>query len=280
MKFSVLISVYDKETPRFFKEALESVVEQTLKPDEIVVVKDGRLTDGLEEVLQTFERENEPLVKIVPLEKNGGLGEALRIGVWHCSHPVIARMDSDDISLPHRFKTQIDYLKTHEDVDLVGGWISEFDENDSRRHTRTVPTGYETIRRRARYRNPLNHVSVMFRKQAVLKSGNYQTCLWNEDYYLWIRMLSRGCRIENIPEVLLDVRTGKGMYRRRGGRDYIMNEVKFQRMILESGFISRSEFVFNVSSRTFVRVLPNDVRSLIYTRMLRKKPVVPQAAGE
>ena len=271
LQFSVLMSVYKNEKPNYLREALDSIVNQTLMPDEIVVVKDGLLTEELDAVIDEYVEGYHEFFKVVSFEKNRGLGLALKDGVLACSYEYIARMDSDDISRPNRFKKQIEYLKENPRIALLGTWIKEFsnDKNNSDTITK-LPCGYQEIVEFAKSRNPFRHMTVFFKKQAVLDSGNYRDFLWFEDYDLWVRVILNDYEVDNLPEFLVDVRAGNDMFARRGGWKYLKQDVKFQKFLLESKFITAFTFVKNVVVRSVVRLAPNGVRVFVYKRLLRR----------
>lgn len=270
MKFSVLCSVYFKEKPEYLKGAIDSIINQTVKPSEIVLVKDGKLTKELDKIINDYDASNYGLFKIITLEKNVGLGEALRIGVNSCSNEIIARMDTDDICVPDRFEKQIKFLAKHPEVDLVGSYISEFEDNiNNIIALRKVPVTVEEVNAFAKTRNPLNHMTVMYKKSSIISVGNYKSFLWNEDYYLWVRLINNNKKIMNIPEPLVYARAGSEMYQRRGGLKYVKNEVRLQKEFLNMGFINLPKFISNVTKRTIVRVVPNNLRSYIYRKFLR-----------
>jgi glycosyltransferase involved in cell wall biosynthesis len=271
MEFSVLMSVYFKEKPEFLKEAIRSTLEQTLPPNEIVIILDGKLTDALYETLDNFKKEKPGLFKFVQLEVNKGLGKALEIGINECKYNVIARMDTDDICHPERFEKQINFLIQNPDIDVVGSWIGEFDENPNEISTiRRVPLTSKEIIRYAKRRNPINHMTVMYRKNAVLGVGNYQPFLWNEDYYLWVRMLKARKKFANIPEILVYARTGNEMFKRRGGLKYLKQDIHLQKEFLKMDFVTKKEYYGNVLVRGFVRILPNNFRGKLYKTLLRR----------
>jgi glycosyltransferase involved in cell wall biosynthesis len=256
-KFSVLISVYYKETPLFLDEALTSIEKQTLKPNEIVLVKDGPLTEALNEVVENHAQNATITYKIVNLEKNMGLGMALRKGLIACQYPWIARMDSDDISVDDRFEKQVAYLNRDQDVDVLGSWIEEFGEkaNDEIVYRKT-PCKHDDIVQFAKYRNPLNHVTVMFKKSAVVETGGYEDMNGFEDFYLWVRMMQKGYLFANIDEVLVKVRTGRDMLARRHGWKYFKKEISFNRAVNSLGFYSNFESIRNILIRGIPRLLP------------------------
>lgn len=272
MKFSVLLSVYKNEKPSYLKCALESIVRQTLMPNEIVIIEDGPLTEELYSVIKEFEQ-LAPVEEIrrVIFDTNRGLGLALRDGLRACSYEYVARMDTDDIALPHRFEQQVAFLEQNPGIALVGCWIKEFKENPDLPDTITkLPLEHNAIAEYAKTRNPFRHMTVMYKKSAVLNSGNYRDFPLFEDYDLWIRMLQKGYAMANLPECLVMVRADDDMFARRGGISYIDKEIAFQRFMYRSGFIGMQIFLSNLVVRTLVRLLPNGIRVMIYKKVLRQ----------
>lgn len=270
MKFSVLMSVYYKESPEFLKTAIESVINQTVMPSEIVCVKDGKLTDELESVLEKFDNDHKGLFKFLSFDVNQGLGKALKQGVEACSYEIIARMDTDDIATCNRFEKELSVMM-EKNLDMVGSNILEFDGDiNNVISERLVPMTFENIKQYAKKRNPFNHMTVMYKKQAVLKAGNYKDFLWFEDYNLWVRMIISGAKMYNIQEGLVYARTGANMFERRGGILYIKREYKMQKDMLEMKFISFTRFSINMTTRSLVRIMPNSFRKFIYMGILRK----------
>lgn len=270
MNFSVLLSVYRKEQPAYLRQSLDSIFTQTLLPDEVVLVKDGLLTDALDEVVEEYCRKYS-VIKIVPLTENQGLGRALNEGLKHCSYDLVARMDTDDVAKPERFEKQIAVFCAHPEVDVVGAWIDEFEGNIGNViSVRKLPEKHWKVLRYARLRCPENHPVTMFRKSAVLNAGGYIHFPLFEDYYLWVRMLMNGACFYNIPESLLYFRFSPDMFKRRGGWKYACDEFRFQRMLWKQGFVSMGCFLQNVFIRFTVRIIPNKLRTLLYKRALRK----------
>jgi glycosyltransferase involved in cell wall biosynthesis len=263
------MAVYGKESPAFLRDSLASLGAQTRLADEIVIVQDGPLGKPLEETIASFQS-SLPIV-LVGLPVNVGLGAALRMGLSQCRGKFVARMDSDDLSLPWRFEKQLDFLQRHTGVDVVGSAIAEFEENWSEpRFIRRLPAAGEELLRFAKIRNPLNHMTVMFRRNAVLAAGSYQSCKGFEDYHLWVRMLLRGSSLHNLAEILVLARCGNGMLSRRGGFVYFMQEMNVQRLLLSMGFLNVFEAARNAVIRGPVRLVPNAIRSLVYQLFLRK----------
>lgn len=270
IKFSALLSVYIKEIPNNLDLALESITDnQSLKPNEIVLIKDGKLTDELEKIIDKYINKYPTLFKIVAFEKNRGLGEALRVGVLECSYEYIARMDTDDIAKSDRFEKQIRFLRENPNIDIVGSHITEFiDTTDNIICEKRVPL--DNIEKYIRHRSPLNHPTVVFKKSSVLEVGNYIEIPFNEDIYLWARMVAGGKKIANIDESLLYFRTTDDTYKRRGGIKYIKSEYKIQKELLRLRIINLPTFIFNICSKSVVRLLPNSIRKMIYMKVLRK----------
>lgn len=273
MEFSVCTSVYRNDKTEFVRGALDSMlVNQSVKPSEIVLVQDGPVPDNLSSLLSEYESDYPEVMHIIRLEKNGGLGNALKLGVENANNAIIARMDSDDICLPDRFEKQLAYLEAHPECDIVGGQMTEFiDTPDNVVGRREVPLTNEEIYDYMKSRCALNHVTVMFRKESVLKAGNYQDWFWNEDYYLWVRMMMAGCKFANIPDVAVNVRSGSDQYARRGGKKYFDSEIGIKKLMLQNGLISRKEYVVNYIQRFIIQLLlPNSVRGWVYRTFARK----------
>lgn len=269
-KYSVLMSVYDREDPKYLKLSIESILGQTLKPDEFVIVCDGKLTSELTDVLETFITEYGELIKLVQLPENKGLGIALNEGLAHCSNETVARMDSDDISAPDRMERQIKVLN-EKGLDIVSGTVTEFaNDINEQLGRRDLPATQEEILKFARRRNPFNHPAVVYKKSSVEKAGGYQDFKFFEDYYLWIRMLLNGCEAANIKETVVYMRVGNGMYKRRGGISYAKQIIKFRWFMLKSGFSGIMDFIITAGGHTVVALVPNAVRGFIYERVLRK----------
>ncbi len=275
IKYSVLISVYAKERPDYLRAALRSMIGQTLRPEEIVLVCDGPLTDGLEEVLK--DREISKYLRLVRLEKNLGLGAALSEGLKHCGCEWIARMDSDDISSADRCRLQLEYIEKHPDIDALSGTVAEFsgetlDAEDAKKAVisyKKVPGSWDEIERYIRKRNPLNHPCVMFRKSSVIRAGSYKTCPLFEDYDLWVRMYMDGCRMANLDEILLYMRVND-VHKRRGGTSYAGNIIKFWKSMYRRGMITYPEYISQAAARVIVSLLPNGLRKILYDKKLRE----------
>lgn len=274
MDFSICMSVYKSDNPDYVQMALDSIlVHQSVKPSEIVLVQDGPISEELSQLLSKYEEKYNGIVSVIRLEENKGLGNALRIGVENAKNILIARMDSDDICLPDRFEKQLAFLSEHTEVDIVGGQMTEFiDTPDNIVGRREVPLSNIDIYKYMKSRCALNHVTVMFRKEAVVKVGNYQDWFWNEDYYLWVRMILAKCVFANLPDVLVNVRSGADQYTRRGGKKYFKSEIGIKKLMLKEGLITKTQFVINYVERLIIQlILPNRVRGWVFRKFARNK---------
>ena len=272
-KFTAVISVYIKDNPEYFDRALKSITtEQTKQPDELLIVADGPLTAELDKVIAKYQTSLGEKCRVHRCERNGGHGEARRFAVSTASNPIVAVMDSDDVSSPDRFESQLSYLASHPDCDVVGGQITEFvDSEENIVGTRVVPLTHEEVASYLKSRCPMNHVTVMMRTKSVIAAGNYQDWHYDEDYFLWVRMTLAGCNFANLPDVLVNVRVGADMYQRRGGWKYFKSEAKLQKYMLEHKLIGFPRYVYNVLGRFTVQVaMPNWLRGFVFQKLFRK----------
>ena len=215
---SVLMSIYEKDNPIFFEKALNSIFYQTLPPKEIVLVLDGPITKEAEEIIE--KKKNEMNLVLVPLPKQNSLGAALQKGLEKCQYSLVARMDSDDIAKENRLEKEADFLENHPEICAVGSNIAEFEEEGVILREKKMPETKAEVYRYGKYRNPLNHMTVLFRKSDIEEVGGYQDVAGLEDYDLWIRLLAEDKGIANIGEVLVEARLGDNFSERRGGKEY------------------------------------------------------------
>ena len=270
MGYAALMAVYDKELPAFFQCAIQSVMEQTLPPEEFVIVCDGPLTESLNSVLSHYEQKYPGIFHIVRLKESKGLGPALREGVTACGCELIMRMDSDDISLKDRAALQLKYMEDNPEIGVVGGFIDEFVGEGNVIAQRCVPLTPAEIRKTLRFRNPVNHVTVMMRKSVILQSGNYMDVPGFEDYHLWVRVLKQH-EIANLQNTLCLVRCDQ-MMERRGGLQYFQNTKRFMNYLREEKIISAAEYIRNVLIRFCASVLlPPGIRASLFRMLMRRK---------
>lgn len=270
ISFSVLMSVYYKEKVQNLKLALDSILEQTLMPNQVVLVEDGKLTKELDELIDEYEKKYE-IIDVIKLKKNVGLGNALNEGLKYCKYEYVARMDSDDVSVYDRFEVQVKYIAKNRKIDVVGGNILEFDDVTGKDISiREVPLTSNNILDYLKKRNPMNHVTVMFKKESVESVGGYKDCPYFEDYYLWARLLKNNYVLENIPNILVKVRAGLSMSNRRGNLSYIKCIINFEKKLLNLDLIKKHTFFLNIILRSLVSLIPNKLRYFIYQKKLRK----------
>ncbi|MCL2413793.1 MAG: glycosyltransferase [Bacteroidales bacterium] len=273
--FSVLISVYHKEKPAFLEASLSSIFEQTLLPNEIVIVKDGKLSPELDAILDRCQANYPDIVKINSLPENLGLGVSLAYGLERCSNELVARMDTDDICLPFRFEEQYNMLMNHPELDLVGFNIAEFEYDPNIIHSyRKLPETSEEIYKFGKRRSPVNHVSVMFRRSKVLQVGSYGRLGVNkgmEDYYLWMRMLNENMQFYNIQKVGVLCRIGNDMISRRHGFLYYRLELGCFAKGVRMGYISWFDFFAAAALRGVIHTAPKPMTKWFYNRFLRQK---------
>jgi len=240
--FSLLVSVYDGDRADHIRRAFRSAVDdQTVPPDQVVIVRDGPVRDALAQCLAELAAGSPVPVTVVPLERNLGLGPALDRGIAAAWYDVVARMDADDVAMPHRFEVELPLIR---DADLVGAGLLEFvDDTDDVVGQRIPPTDPDRIQRYARLADPFNHPTVVYRRQAVLAAGGYGDLPLMEDYALFARMLGNGARVVNVAEPLVFYRVGSTAFKRRGGARLFRSELRLQREFRRDGFTSAPEYV-------------------------------------
>ena len=265
--FSVLLPVYRGDRADFLRRSLASVtVEQTLPPDEVLIVRDGPVPGELDDVLAAARRgelSGGVPVRVLELAENAGLALALDAGLEHVAHEVVARQDADDISVPERFATQLPLLAAG--YDLIGSAIREFsEETDTGGVVRRQPADPERIRRAMTLRDPFNHPSVVYRASAVRAAGGYEPLDLMEDYWLFARMIRDGVRATNVPDVLVRYRVGAGAYARRGGGRLLHSELELQARMHRAGITTTAQYVRNIAVRAGYRLVPTGVRRTAY----------------
>ena len=270
MSYSVLMSVYVKERPEYLLAAMQSIFEQTVETDDFVLVCDGPLNDDLDAAIWEMEKKHSEL-HVVRLEKNGGLGNALNIGIKCCKNELVARMDSDDISRPDRCEKQLSVFASHPEISIVSGVVEEFTESICQIESRRMPPEtQEEIIAFAKKRNPFNHPCVMYKKSAVEAAGGYQDFYLLEDYFLWIRMLKNGIVGYNLQQPLLWMRAGSDMYKRRAGWKYAKSQKALFKYMNSVGFITRLRYIVNTIIRGGSSLSPNWLRKTMFETFLRK----------
>lgn len=269
--FSVSMCVYGGDNSTWFEEAVNSVLNQSVKPSEIVLVVDGPVPAELDSIISKFE--TDPFFTVVRLKENQGHGNARRIGLETCRYDLVALMDADDICTSDRFEKQLDCFKNNPELAIVGGCITEFiGTPDNKISRRVVPQTDAEIKEYLKKRCPMNQVTVMFRKECLQSVGGYIDWFCEEDYYLWIRMCLANMQFYNLQDDLVNVRVGEEMCQRRGGIKYFKSEAKLQRYMLDNDVIGKGLYISNVVKRLIVQVLlPNKIREFIFKKFAREK---------
>lgn len=263
LKFSVLMSIYDKEEENNLLQCLDSLATQLVKPTETVIVYDGPIRKSLRDIINRYTSELN--IKKIKLDKNVGLGQALNVGLTHCNNDIIARMDTDDIAIPSRFKIQINYFLEHPDLALIGSNINEFETSpDQIVSIRKVPNTYNNIRKYALYKCPFNHMTVMFRKNVIIDAGSYIHHHYMEDYNLWLRIIANDHKVLNIEQPLVYARVNKNTLLRRRGFTYVKSEYKLAKLKITLNLQSKTSSFLIFILRACPRLLPPFILKLIY----------------
>ncbi|HFI0686300.1 TPA: glycosyltransferase [Streptococcus suis] len=271
-EYSILMSVYYKEKPEFLKISINSMLEQSVRPSEFIIVKDGPLPNNLNRILDSFKKRFPNLFKFIELEKNVGLGPALRIGVEQCKYEWIVRMDSDDYSVPDRVEKQFKVINENPDISLVGSNVYEFiDRIDNVICLVDLPEVHDQIYNFSKTRCPFRHPSLMYKKSSILRSGNYREYYLMEDYDLYVRFLREGFKCYNIQEPLVYMRISDDFFKRRGGWKYLKSILKFKNEQLLNGYFTPFQYLKSTVPHIVVSILPNNLRDWIYKNTLRKK---------
>lgn len=271
LRFSVLMSVYKNENPKYLDRALESIEKQTIIPNEIILVQDGPIPLELKKNIIKHKNNFKNEFKIIPLKKNHGLGEALRIGTNFVSNNWIARMDSDDISKPDRFEKQLMAIKKHKDIAVIGGQVCEFIQNEANIiGQRIVPTSSDELHRFLKWRNPFNHPTVMINKKVLQEVGGYKPFGNLEDYFLWARIISQGFKTCNLKDVLVLMRVDNGLYARRGKIGNVKYLLKLRRYLKKKKLINSWEQTVGNVILIINIIVPKSIRKVVYQRVLHK----------
>ena len=272
MSFSVLSSIYHKEHPLHFNACMESIWDkQTLKPTEIVLIEDGPLTPELDKAIEQWQAKLGNVLRVKKLEQNVGTGKAKNIGLQECSYDMVCIVDTDDIYVPERFAKQIDFLAKNPEVSIVGGQIIEFiDDPSSPAGMRNVPLTDAELRQYAEKQSPFNNMTIAYRKSHILEVGGYQHHLWMEDYNLFLRVIAKGYKVQNLADVLVYARIDNGMHGRRKGLEYIKSEKQLldlkKQLKLQNPLYANMLFLV----RSAFRLLPANMLGKIYNTFLRK----------
>jgi len=270
LKFSVLISVYKKESPKYLDGCLKSILcNQSIKPNEVVIINDGEITLELNNIIIKYKNKFPKVLVNHGYKDNKGLGFALNYGLSYCSNELVFRMDADDIAHKKRFQRQINFLSKNSDISILGSTIEEFNDNlHDLKRIRKVPLSSIEIEKKKLIKNPFNHMTVCFKKSHIINAGGYSNMPGYEDYYLWLRVLNiyKG---HNLRKPLVYARVGNNMIARRQGFHFFVNEIRFQKAIYFDGIQSFVSLIKNVIIRGLPRILPKFILKILYKYFLR-----------
>ena len=267
-KFSVILPVYFGDNLCDFRQALDSIYKQDLKFDELLIVCDGPIKKDLNCYVEDLNKDKK--VQILRLEKNLGLAKSLNIALLKCKNDLVFRMDADDICVPERFRLQLEFMMKNPEIDVLSGYIREFDPNLKKStYIKEVPLEHEEILKYSKLRNPINHMAVLFRKSVILKYGGYPDFRRSQDYALWSFLLIKGCRFANLDKVLVNARTGNELYKRRNFY-YFLQEMQLIFYQKQIGLISYYELFISLVLRFLIRLAPDFIKKYFYTKITRK----------
>ncbi|MBR4909806.1 MAG: glycosyltransferase [Clostridia bacterium] len=267
-KYSVLMPLWYKENLDYLKTSLLSILAQTVKPDEVVMIEDHPIGEEMKDLIDSlFHNSGVELNIYENFELDGkGLSSILNYGVTKCRNPLIARMDTDDIAYPDRCEAELKEFEADGELALVGGYADEFDDDPEKiQAVHSVPRGIDEIKKRMKFTNPFNHPTVMFKKEVILACGNYDPALKkNEDYELWYRVVSGGYKCKNIGRSLLKFRRGASFNKRRKNREQHNGKIELKRRMLKEGYMSRFEYIVSYTIEKAYFLMPTGIRKFAF----------------
>jgi glycosyltransferase involved in cell wall biosynthesis len=271
-KYSVLMSVYKNDNKDYVDTAIESMLSQTVQPEQFVIVIDGEIPDEIQKVINHYQDTYKGVFTIVRQLVNQGLGKSLDEGMKHCRNELIARMDADDISLPNRCEKELEMFHTYNKLAICGSNIDEFYDNpDEVQSIRRVPSDYESIVRFIKRRQPFNHPTVMYKKSEVIRCGGYGQLRRKQDYDLFSRMINMGCYARNIDESLLKFRADKDNYKRRKSWSYVKSSIKVGALNFKRGYCGLIDLMYIVCGQVALYIMPINLMKIVSDNLLREK---------
>ena len=271
--FSVLSSIYYKEDPNAFHACMESIWKyQSVKPFEMILVEDGKLTPELYKEIEFWSSKLGHILKIIKIKENVGTGKAKNLGLQHCSYEIVCIVDTDDICVENRFELQLDYFKNHPEITILGGQIIEFNENiNNPSGSRHVPEEHDALVNYAQKQSPFNNMTIAYKKEHIVNVGGYQHHLWMEDYNLFLRLIAANYKLHNLNDILVYARVDNGMHGRRKGLAYIKSEFQLMKTKINLQLQNPLQAFIIFFLRSSVRLLPSKMLASIYNVFLRKK---------
>lgn len=270
--YSVLMSVYKKEDHDFLRQSMQSIYDQTVPTDDFVLICDGALNKKLDAVIEEMQKKFGKRLRVIRNPENHGLGYCLRTGIFECKNDLIARMDSDDISRNDRCEKELEVFNNHPDYSVVGCLVGDFKETIEKLDSiRKVPETNAEIIKFVKWRSPMNHPSVMFRKKDILAVGNYPEVRNCQDWYLWTNLLINGYKLFNLQEVLVYMRENDKTFKRRAGLRYFKIQKQLYKKMRKNNFISISQYMAALSLRFCSAIAPNGIRQALFKKFMREK---------
>lgn len=269
--YSILTTVYQNEKTAWLRESIESMLAQTVLTDDYVIVKDGPLTPELDAVIAEYAAAH-PFFHIVALEENVGLGGALRAGLAACKNDLVARLDSDDISLPTRCEKQLEAFAADRELAIVGTDMYEF-QHDPNEITavKIMPHAPDELYRYGKRRNAFNHSSVMYRKSVIEAHGNYSMARRSQDVELFSKILYHGCKCINLDEPLIKFRCGDTRVQRKKSWRNVKSDIRIFWGIHKMGYAGRSDFLYVLAIQLGFFILPEKAAGYLYRKLFRSQ---------
>lgn len=268
MKFTVLLPIYQRQDlENKYESVIESIYSNSYLPDQVIILIDGLLNDGFYK--KVFNSKVKFGLEIFEPKKRLGLSEILNQGILLSSNEWIVRADGDDINHKNRFEVLCRYMD--KDYHLIGSHVIEFNESSGSKTIKKLPLERKAIKKYLKFRNPINHMSVAFKRSVVLKLGMYPHLYLKEDYGLWIKMIANNYKCINIPDALVTVTSDENLFKRRGGFNYIKSEFSLLKFKLDHKTGNIFELIPNFLIRVIFISAPNMIKGYIYKFYLRKK---------
>lgn len=270
--YSVLTTLYKNDNPTFLRQSIDSMIVQSIRTNDYVIVEDGPITKELEQVLEDYCSQYD-FFHIVKLEENGGLGAALRAGIKECKNELVARLDADDLSVPERCELQLREFERDFELAIVGSDMYEFDEDPQKiKDLKKMPITTEQIYKYGKRRNPFNHSSVMYKKSVIENVGNYSTMRRSQDIELWSKVIFAGYKCKNINKPLIFFRTdGANRVRRKKKWANVKSDLKIFKQNYEMGYSNLFDYFYVCVYQTAFFLMPERVAEWLYRKLLRSK---------
>lgn len=271
MNFSVLMTVYKNDNEINFANAINSIWDQSLRPNQIVLVVDGPVSNKIIDVIKKWKDELKEIFSVTFLSENSGLAHALNVGLKECKYDYVARMDSDDLAFPDRFEIQMTYLKDNPDVAMVGGMYNIYDSKMNKIiDTRILPESFEEIKEFSQKRTPINHPTIIFKKEIAMNLGGYPEEIGRfEDWGFALKFINNNYIIINLNKFLVKFRGGDSLLSRRGGFSYMIEEIKALNEMKKLNLLTFNQILKNLIVRVPIRLIPTGLREQIY-KLIRK----------